>query len=1193
MAWLSIGWGLSLSEITHQINFIIFAVVAHPLILMGYLAYASSRQTIEQNISSRLVSNTLLKKNDLKRWLDGASAQLRQFALRPQLRELATTLTGPNAANAERRAAHDSILHDHFKPSLEEEIDFLELFLLDPRNGQILVSTEPAYEGMIRQKEAYFIEGQKGAYVDHIHYSLSESQVVMYASTPVKDKAGNVAAVLAGQIDLSIITEIMLQESGLNPTEQTYLVNTFNFFVTNPKFANNVVLKQAGYSPGIQACLAGQTGVGLYNDYRDMPVLGAYRWLPERGLCILTEVDQAEAFAPIGRLRMTIFSVTGLAAAVVVLLGFYFAHSIIIPIRKLIKGTEAVGQGNLAYRIPITGQDEIGQLAAAFNDMIAKRQQTELALQRAHDELELRVQERTEALRQSEERFRLLVNSMDDIIFTLDHAGRHTLVFGRWVQKNGLTPDFFLGKTAREVLGPETAAIHEEANAQALAGEHVIYEWSGAGPAGPLYYQTALSPIRAASGEVTGLVGVGRDITKQKLAEAELRRRNRALALLNAVIAASTISSTPEEILEIACEELGKTFDLPQVTAVLFNQDKTATTVIAQYSTGSRVTALGKSIPLVHHPPLQWLLNQPGPVILDKLQNDPALGSAGESLHQFEIDVKLTLPLRINEQIIGNLLLGAAGSSLFSTEEVDLAWSVAGQIAGSLARARLDQERQLLSTAIEQSAESIIITDPQGIILYVNPAFERVTGYARAEALGQRPNILKSGRQNEGFYQKLWATISAGQVWQGRFVNRKKEGALYTEEAIITPIIDPYGQIVNYVALKRDITQELQREEQYRQAQKMEAIGRLAGGVAHDFNNLLTVITGYTDLLLSHYTGDAALSADLKQIARAGERAARLTRQLLAFSRKQVLQPTILDLNEIITDLDKMLQRLIDENISLVPMLAQNLGRIKADPGQIEQIIMNLVVNARDAMPNGGKLTIETANVYLNEDYANRHVDVKSGWYVMLAVTDTGIGMDAATQSKIFEPFFTTKNDQGTGLGLATVYGIVSQSSGHIWVYSELGQGTTFKIYLPQLEQPAEPVNRPRLYATLQPGTGTILLVEDEEMVRQMVYHTLSECGYTVLQAANGQEALGLCRQYPNPIHLLLTDVIIPGGMSGPEISQHLAPLQPKMKVLYMSGYPNNSIVHQNILKEGLAFLQKPFAPNILAHKVRDVLDAQ
>jgi len=679
---------------------------------------------------------------------------------------------------------------------------------------------------------------------------------------------------------------------------------------------------------------------------------------------------------------------------------------------------------------------------------------------------------------------------------------------------------------------------------------------------------------------------------ERKLAEEKVHR-NRELALLNTVIAASTTYSTPEEILEVVCQELGKTFDLPQVTAILLDEDKSGAVVVAQHLAQNQANALGKTISLAHPPLLQRFFNQPGPVTLAKTENEPSLDLVLERLHQFEIEVELILPIRINEENIGNLLLAINGSRQFSIEEIDLAWSVADQVAGSLARARLNQARQLLSMAIEQTAESIIITDPQGFILYVNPAFEHVSGYTRTEVQGCQPNILNSGHHNSEFYQTMWHMISAGQVWHGQFVNKKKDGTLYTEEATITPITNLRGEIVNYVAVKRDVTQELQRQERYRQAQKMEAVGRLAGGVAHDFNNLLTVITGYTELLLDRYkeTSDPT-NRDLEQIKQASERAASLTRQLLAFGRKQIIQPTVLHLNDIITDMGKMLQRLIGEDIDLITTPATDLGAIKADPGQIEQIIMNLVINGRDAMPHGGKLTIETANIYLDETYVDLHLNAKPGWYVMLAVTDSGLGMDHDTQAKIFEPFFTTKSqDRGTGLGLATVYGIVKQSGGNIWVYSELEQGTTFKVYLPRLDQPVRPTNQQVHQTRPQTGTETILLVEDEGMVREMVFHVLREHGYTVLQASTGQEAVVAFQNHQKPIHLLLTDVIIPGGVSGPELGKRLLSLQPKMRVLYMSGYPDNNIMHQGLLNGGSAFLQKPFAPDTLAHRVREVLD--
>jgi signal transduction histidine kinase/CheY-like chemotaxis protein len=414
-----------------------------------------------------------------------------------------------------------------------------------------------------------------------------------------------------------------------------------------------------------------------------------------------------------------------------------------------------------------------------------------------------------------------------------------------------------------------------------------------------------------------------------------------------------------------------------------------------------------------------------------------------------------------------------------------------------------------------------------------------------------------------------------------------------TAEVSIAPVFDDAGSCSHLVGAMHDITERRKLEAQFRQAQKMESVGQLAGGIAHDFNNLLTVINATADFGLAQLREGDQLHEDLREIRRAGERAAALTRQLLAFSRKQILQPEVMNLNTIVVGMESLLRRLIGEDIDLVVVPTQSLGNVKADSGQIEQVIANLAVNARDAMPQGGKLTIEMRNVEIDEQYeALRGVAMQPGPYVMLAISDTGIGMDEVTRAKLFEPFFTTKGPgKGTGLGLSTVYGIVKQSDGFIWVYSEIGRGTSFKIYLPRVAEVAGSKQRSPTVASAH-GTETILVVEDVRGLRLIAKRMLESAGYTVLTAASGEEALLLLKRHEQQVHLVVTDVVMP-GMSGLTLAKRSNGTRPGMKVLYISGYTDDVVVRHGMLDEGMPFLGKPFTAIDLTRKVREVLDSQ
>ena len=516
-------------------------------------------------------------------------------------------------------------------------------------------------------------------------------------------------------------------------------------------------------------------------------------------------------------------------------------------------------------------------------------------------------------------------------------------------------------------------------------------------------------------------------------------------------------------------------------------------------------------------------------------------------------------------------------------------------VRGALERERMKRQlrerEEYFRSLIEQAMDIIAVLDADGAVRYASPSVLPLLGYGAEELVGQHIFDLVHPDDVGPALRVFAEGVATGQG--DRLLGlqvRHKDGTYRSLEAIGRYLLD--DPVVRGVVINaRDVTERRSLERQLLQAQKMEAVGRLAGGIAHDFNNVLTAIFGYADLLTEEFPAGSPARQDLEEIRKAATRASALTRQLLAFSRQQVLAPVVLSVNDLVDDVGKMLRRLVGEDVELRLILARDAGNVRADSGQLQQVIMNLVVNARDAMPTGGKLVIETADAELTEQYAELHQAVIPGRYVMLAVSDTGVGMDAQTKARIFEPFFTTKEKgKGTGLGLSTVYGIVKQSGGYVWVYSEPGHGTTFKLYLPRVDAPAEPQAPPRETATLT-GTETILLAEDDDILRPLTKGLLAKLGYTVLDAESAEQALAVAGARQGPIHLLVADVVMPGA-SGRELARRLAQSRPETRVLYVSGYTDDAIVHHGMLEPGLKFLQKPFTPAALARKVREVLDA-
>ncbi len=541
----------------------------------------------------------------------------------------------------------------------------------------------------------------------------------------------------------------------------------------------------------------------------------------------------------------------------------------------------------------------------------------------------------------------------------------------------------------------------------------------------------------------------------------------------------------------------------------------------------------------------------------------------------------------------GLIPLEAAVTRLPDGGVVTISRDVSDRRRAEIFRAEAEAKYQ---TLVEQVAAISYIAElgMDGQWLYVSPQVEAMFGFPADEWLAQSRDWVQNIHADDRTIVEAAEEASLrGERFQAEYRIIRKDGRVIwvSDTAVVVPGSDAHPLMEGIIV---DITDRKLLEGQLQQARRMEAVGRLAGGIAHDFNNLLTIIKGYTELGLTRAKASPEVRADLERIEDASERAGGLVRQLLAFSRRQVLQPKVLDLNAIVEGLDKLLRRLMDEAIEMKTVVGKDLGRIKADPGQIEQVIMNLVVNARDAMPEGGRLTVETENVELDSAYARDHVTVRPGRYVMLAVTDTGMGMSPDTIAHIFEPFYTTKESgRGTGLGLSTVYGIVKQSGGYIWVYSEPGHGTTFKVYLPRVEDAVESLPAEKIDGVdrNRAGTETILLVEDEPQLRELTASVLVARGYSVVEAKNSDEAEQLANKYGAKIQLLLTDVIMP-GISGRELAKKLLVRQPSLRVLYMSGYTYNVIAQGGTLERGVAFLQKPFTPRVLVEKVREVLDA-
>ena len=796
-----------------------------------------------------------------------------------------------------------------------------------------------------------------------------------------------------------------------------------------------------------------------------------------------------------------------------------------------------------------------------------------------------------DALRESEIRYRLMVEGSEQVFFYI-HDPQHCFEYVSPSVKNvlGYDPKELLGQPYDVLLTglPDDAIVQEMTDGALRDGQRrPAYTVAHRHKDGRVIaLEIVESPVEQ-DGRVVGIQGFARDITEWKRAE-------QLQSVVYRIAQATNQATSLDDVYRAVHQIIGEV--MPAGNFFIAQYDEQNNLLSFPYFVDEIDVA--PASPCKPGKELTSYILRTGKSLLCTAEVDQELRARGEvEVVSAPSAVWLGVPLRMADKTIGVMAVqDYSNPTAYGEREQRILEYVSSEVAKAIERKRAEQALQQSEAQyrelVENAASAIFRATLDGRFLEVNPALVEMLGYDSKEELLQRnlaPDIYRRPGDREALIQRI---SESGVVQSVEVEWVRKDGQFITVSLSGRALKDKLGNIVCIESIAENVSERRLLEDQLRQAQKMEAVGRLAGGVAHDFNNLLMVITGYGELLRDRLQASDPSVKNLDEILKASERAAALTRQLLAFSRRQVLEPRVLSLNDVVADVEKMLRRLIGEDVELVTRLAPHLGTVRADPGQLEQVLMNLAVNARDAMPRGGRLVIQTSNIEVDDDFARRHLGLQAGSWVTCVVSDTGAGMDADTRAHIFEPFFTTKEKgKGTGLGLATVYGIVKQSGGYVGVYSEKDQGTTFTVYLPRVDQMAQPAAGTGTVSAATGGTETILLVEDEAGVRELGIEILRSKGYTVLAATNAEQALRLAREHTGPVHLLLTDLVLP-GISGRELAEQLSTQQPKTKVVYMSGYTEDTFLHQVGLPPSTAFLQKPFSPALLARKIRETLDA-
>jgi PAS domain S-box-containing protein len=1366
---------------------LVLVLLAAGIVSVGGFYFRSDARRYRAEVEHQLSAVAELKAGELARWRAERLGDASVFLGNAPFSALARRLFD-NPQDTETQAQLRTWL-----AKVQTHYLYDQASLLDARGAERLTVPEgrAPMSSMIARHVPDVLRSREVSFED-FYRNEHDERVYLSLLVPILDERSRALGLVALRIDPEIYLYPFINRWPTPAkTAETLLIRRDGndaLFLNELKFQKHTALALrvplARQDVAAVKAALGQEGIVEGRDYRGVPVIAALRAVPGSPWSLVAHMDAAEVNAPLReRLLVMILLVGGMLAAAAAGVGILWREQRVRHFRE---------------------RYEAEQERAWLHDVVAR------SLNEVY------------------------VFDPETLLFRFANLGACRNIGYTQQELAGLTPLDLKPEFTEEAFRAMVEPLR-------TAGRPVhVYQTVHRRKDGSEYPTEAhLQLVDAGAGAV--FLCLLNDITERRRAETRIQQLNRVYAVLSDVNQAIVRVREPQALFAEACRIAVETGGFRMAWVGLLDAETKGVRPVAhagvvdgyldklQIRAGNGPRGLG---------PTGSTLREGRHDVCNDIEHDPRMAAWRDDALARGYRASAAFPLTVNGETLGTFTLYASEPGFFDVEELRLLDEMAADLSFAMEMARLEDVGLRLATAIEQSPVSVMITDADGRIEYVNPAFARITGYPPEEALGGNPRILKSGKQELALYQELWATISAGKSWLGELVNRRKDGSLYTQELTIAPVRDAVGRVAHFVAMSQDVTERKQAAEALRsaearyrvlfeesphgvllidaetgktleanetahkqlgytreefaalrisdyealetpedsqahiqkvrsegsddfetlhrtkngeirnvhvwtktlplgerlafhcifediterkraeealfsekafseamldslpgifylfdhtghflrwnrsfeivsgysseeiaamrpldfftgedrtlieerigrvfetgaadaeaalvskdgrqtphylvgvrfvvdgapccigtgidvsarklleaelqQAQKIEAIGRLAGGVAHDFNNILGVILGYGELAESGLAPENPVREQVTEMVKAANRAAALTRQLQAFSRKQILQPRLLDLNTLVANAHKMLGRLIGEDIHLVTRMAPDVGAICADPGQIEQIILNLAVNARDAMPRGGILTIETVNADLDAEYVAHHAPVTPGRYVMLAASDNGVGMDIETQRRVFEPFFTTKPEgQGTGLGLATVYGIVKQSEGFVWVYSEPGHGTTFKIYLPRIEGSADAATPSAPLEVTTGGHETILLAEDNSALRGVIRENLAELGYTILLAADGEEALSLAVSHDGSIELLLTDVVMP-RFGGGELARRLLLSRPELRVIYMSGYTDGSISHHGVLEEGVVLLMKPFTRDQLARSVRETLD--